>query len=65
MSAANLIALGLQLIPQLIQAGMAIDGLLDLMVEVNSQTHDPTAEQWNRANAIKDALQEKLHSDVK
>ncbi len=63
MSTAALIALGLQLLPQLIAAGRDVSGLIKTMQDVNGQTGDPTPEQWAALHAIEDSLRDRLHSD--
>jgi hypothetical protein len=58
-----IIALGLEIIPKLVQAGMDITRTIQLMRKANDDGKIEDAE-WDELKAIEDSLRAKLHSDT-
>lgn len=58
-----IIALGLEIIPKLVSAGMDITRTVQLMRKANDDGKI-SDEEWNELKAIEDSLRAKLHSDT-
>jgi hypothetical protein len=63
MPVTEIIALGLEIIPKLVSAGMDITRTIQIMRKANDDGKIDDAE-WDELKAIEDGLRTKLHSDT-